>query len=97
VWGAAGPYAYDCSGLTMRAYQQVGISLPHYAQSQFYSGRQIAVADLQPGDLVFYYSPIHHVGIYIGGGMIVNAENPGVGVTVTGLFTMPYMGGVRPY
>jgi cell wall-associated NlpC family hydrolase len=97
VWGGSGPYAYDCSGLTMRAYQSVGISLPHYAQSQYNDGRRISVADLLPGDLVFYYSDIHHVGIYIGGGMIVNAENPGVGVTITGLFTMPYMGAVRPY
>lgn len=97
VWGGSGPYAYDCSGLTMRAYQSVGISLPHFAQSQYNDGRRISVADLLPGDLVFYYSDIHHVGIYIGGGMIVNAENPGVGVTITGLFSMPYMGAVRPY
>ena len=52
---------------------------------------------LQPGDLVFYYSPIHHVGIYIGHGMIVNAENPSVGVTVAPLHSMPYVGAVRPY
>jgi peptidoglycan DL-endopeptidase CwlO len=97
VWGGAGPSAYDCSGLTMRAYQSVGISLPHYALSQYNDGRRISVANLLPGDLVFYYSDIHHVGIYIGGGMIVNAENPGVGVTITGLFSMPYMGAVRPY
>jgi cell wall-associated NlpC family hydrolase len=60
-------------------------------------GRAIPASQLQPGDLVFYYSPIHHVGIYIGGGMIVNAENPSVGVTITGLYSMPFMGAVRPY
>jgi peptidoglycan DL-endopeptidase CwlO len=97
VWGGAGPSAFDCSGLTMRAYQTVGISLPHSAAAQFDSGRHIATSQLQPGDLVFYYSPIHHVGIYIGGGMIVNAENPEVGVTVVPLLSMPYDGAVRPY
>jgi cell wall-associated NlpC family hydrolase len=81
----------------MRAYQSVGISLPHSSSAQYGSGRHIAASALQPGDLVFYYSPIHHVGIYIGGGMIVNAENPSVGVAVTGLYSMPYAGAVRPY
>ena len=95
--GCAGPSAYDCSGLTMRAYQSVGIWLPHSAAAQFGDGRQIPPSQLQPGDLVFYYSPIHHVGIYIGGGMIVNAENPSVGVTVTSLYSMPFSGAVRPY
>jgi cell wall-associated NlpC family hydrolase len=97
VWGAAGPRAYDCSGLTMRAYQSVGISLPHSSSAQYGYGRHISASALQPGDLVFYYSPIHHVGIYIGHGMIVNAENPSVGVTVAPLYSMPYVGAVRPY
>ena len=97
VWGAAGPSAWDCSGLTMRAYAQVGVSLPHSSSAQSRMGRPISASALQPGDLVFYYSPIHHVGIYIGGGMIVNAENPSVGVTITGLYSMPYSGAVRPY
>jgi cell wall-associated NlpC family hydrolase len=97
VWGAAGPSSWDCSGLTMRAYAQVGVWLPHSSSAQSRMGRPIAASALQPGDLVFYYSPIHHVGIYIGGGMIVNAENPSVGVTITGLYSMPYSGAVRPY
>jgi cell wall-associated NlpC family hydrolase len=97
VYGASGMYAWDCSGLTMRAYGSVGIYLPHSAAAQFYGGRQISASQLQPGDLVFYYWPIHHVGIYIGGGMIVNAENPGTGVVTTSLYSMPFSGAARPY
>ncbi len=97
VWGASGPTSYDCSGLTMRAYARVGISLPHSSSAQFGSGRHISRGSLQPGDLVFFYSPIHHVGIYIGGGMIVHAANPGEGVTTAALDSMPYSGAVRPY
>lgn len=96
VYGAAGPSQWDCSGLTMVAWGQAGIGLPHSSGAQQGSGRRIAESDLKPGDLVFYYSPVHHVGMYIGNGLIVNAENPSVGVKVTGLHSMPYMGAVRP-
>lgn len=96
VYGAAGPNAFDCSGLTMMAWAQAGVALPHSSSAQFNSGPHIASGDLQPGDLVFYYSPISHVGIYIGNGMIVHAANPGTGVAVSGVFSMPYSGAVRP-
>jgi len=96
VYGAAGPSAFDCSGLTMMAWAQAGVALPHSSSAQFSSGPHIAESDLQPGDLVFYYSPISHVGMYIGNGMIVNAENPGSGIRVTSLHAMPYVGAVRP-
>jgi peptidoglycan DL-endopeptidase CwlO len=96
VYGAAGPNAFDCSGLTMMAWAQAGVALPHSSSAQYSSGPHIAESDLQPGDLVFYYSPISHVGMYIGNGMIVNAENPGSGIRVTGLHAMPYVGAVRP-
>jgi len=96
VYGAAGPNAFDCSGLTMMAWAQAGVSLPHSSSAQYSSGPHVAESDLRPGDLVFYYSPISHVGMYIGNGLIVNAENPSVGVKVTGLHTMPYVGAVRP-
>ncbi len=96
VYGAMGENAFDCSGLTMRAWAQAGVSLPHSSSAQFGSGPRVAAGDLQPGDLVFYYSPISHVGMYIGNGMIVHAANPGTGVAVAGLHSMPYVGAVRP-
>jgi cell wall-associated NlpC family hydrolase len=96
VYGAAGPSSFDCSGLTMMAWAQAGVALPHSSSAQYGSGPHVAASDLIPGDLVFYYSPISHVGIYIGNGMIVHAANPGAGVRVSGLHTMPYVGAVRP-
>jgi cell wall-associated NlpC family hydrolase len=96
VYGAAGPDAFDCSGLTMAAWSQAGVYLPHSSSAQYSSGPHIAASDLQPGDLVFYYSPISHVGMYIGGGRIVHAANPGTGVTISSLYSMPYSGAVRP-
>lgn len=96
VHGAAGPNAFDCSGLTMMAWAQAGVSLPHSSSMQFSGGRKIDRNDLQPGDLVFYYSPISHVGIYIGGGKIVHAANPRTGVRVAPVFSMRYAGAVRP-
>jgi len=95
VYGAAGPDSFDCSGLTMAAWSQAGVSLPHSSSAQYSSGQHISESELQPGDLVFYYSPISHVGMYIGDGQIVNALNPGSGVQVSGLHDMPYSGAVR--
>lgn len=96
VYGAAGPNAFDCSGLTMMSWAQAGVGLPHSSGAQFGSGPHVGTGDLRPGDLVFYYSPISHVGIYIGNGLIVHAANPGAGVRVAGVFSMPYTGAVRP-
>ncbi len=96
VYGAAGPSSYDCSGLTMASWAAAGVGLPHSSSAQYGSGTHIAASQLQPGDLVFYYQPISHVGMYIGNGMIVNAENPSSGIRVTGLYSMPYVGAVRP-
>lgn len=96
VYGAAGPNAYDCSGLTMRAWGAAGVGLPHSSSAQQGSGTRVSESELQPGDLVFYYSPVSHVGMYIGHGMIVNALNPSSGVRVSPLHSMPYAGAVRP-
>lgn len=96
VYGAAGPNAYDCSGLTMRAWGAAGVGLPHSSSAQMGSGPRVSASSLRPGDLVFYYSPVSHVGIYIGGGRIVHAARPGVGVTIAGVFSMPFSGAVRP-
>jgi len=96
VYGAAGPDAFDCSGLTMMAWAQAGVALPHSSSAQMGSGTPVSMSDLQPGDLVFYYSPVSHVAMYIGNGMIVHAANPSVGVTTAPVNSMPVSGAVRP-
>lgn len=83
VAAAAGPDAFDCSGLTMTAWRQAGISLPHYSYSQWNTTRRIPLSEARPGDLVFYFGgSVHHVGLYIGGGKMVHAANPGDGVRI---------------
>ncbi len=89
VWGAQGPDAFDCSGLTMFAWSAGGVSLPHSAAMQATMGVPVTRDSLQPGDLVFYYSPISHVGIYIGNGQLVHAANPSAPVNVTSVDSMP--------
>ncbi|CAN5767986.1 hypothetical protein BH20ACT6_BH20ACT6_21010 [soil metagenome] len=89
VWGAQGPDAFDCSGLTMYAWAAAGVSLPHSAAMQSTMGVPVTRDSLQPGDLVFYYSPISHVGIYIGNGQLVHAANPSAPVNVTSVDSMP--------
>lgn len=95
VRGGTGPNSYDCSGLTMTAYAQAGVGLPRTSQSQFGVGTPVSLSQLAPGDLVFYYSGISHVGIYIGNGMIVHAANPSSGVLTASVTSMPFMGGRR--
>jgi cell wall-associated NlpC family hydrolase len=96
-WGAAGPNSFDCSGLTMMAWRQAGVSLPHSSSQQYASGRRVARSDLQPGDLVFFYSPISHVGIYIGNGKMIHAPHPGDVVKIDPIsYISSYAGAVRP-
>ena len=93
---AAGPNAFDCSGLTSWAYSQVGVSIPRSSRAQFGgAGTRISKSQLQPGDLVFYYSPVSHVAIYIGDGKIVDAANSRTGVRVTSVNEMPFAGAAR--
>ncbi|MEO3813376.1 NlpC/P60 family protein [Sphaerisporangium sp. B11E5] len=95
VWGAEGPNSYDCSGLVMWAYQKVGISLPHYTGDQWTAGTHVSREEMRPGDLVFFYSDLHHVGIYIGGGMMVHAPRTGDVVRVAPIGNRPFAGAVR--
>ena len=76
-WGDAGPTYYDCSGLTMAAWAAAGVSLAHYTVTQHSQTKRISATDLQPGDLVFYGSDLHHVALYVGGGWVVHAPKPG--------------------
>ncbi|MEV4556823.1 NlpC/P60 family protein [Kitasatospora sp. NPDC049285] len=96
AWGAEGPNSYDCSGLTQMAFKAGGVSLPRVSQDQWNAGKRIAKADIQPGDLLFYYSDLHHVGIYIGNGKLLHAPRTGKNVEIVDMDVMPYMGAVRP-
>ncbi|MEY3649630.1 MAG: hypothetical protein RL370_333 [Actinomycetota bacterium] len=83
VFGAAGLVTWDCSGLTMRAYQAAGVSLPHSSAAQSRLGKQVSIKSLKPGDLLFYGRPVSHVGMYIGGGKMVHAPRSGSRVKIT--------------
>lgn len=94
-WAAAGPGAFDCSGFTMFVYAQVGVRLPHSSRAQISSGQRVSRANLQPGDLVFFGRPIHHVGIYVGDGMFVHSPRTGDVVSVDPLLR-DFSGASRP-
>ncbi|SDO79392.1 Cell wall-associated hydrolase, NlpC family [Klenkia soli] len=95
VWGAGGPGSFDCSGLTAYAYAAAGISLPHSSAAQAQLGSPVARGDLQPGDLVYFYSPVSHIGIYIGNGMMVHAPTSGDVVKVSSIDMSGYAGARR--
>jgi peptidoglycan DL-endopeptidase CwlO len=102
VWGAAGPSAYDCSGLTMAAYRSAGVWLPRVSRAQWNAGPHVGLGSLAPGDLVFFAyntgdpSTIHHVGLYVGGGAMVEAPYSGASVRVASIGRRDYIGAVRP-
>jgi cell wall-associated NlpC family hydrolase len=99
VWGGSGPNGYDCSGLTLRSWQAAGITLPRTAADQYNAGTHVPLADLQPGDLVFYAGnpgdprTIYHVAIYVGGGQVIAALHPG---TVVETMSINYVSGLLP-
>lgn len=96
VWGGSGPRTFDCSGLAMWCYDKVGISLPHSSSEQRGCGQRVARKDLEPGDLVFFGSPVHHVGIYVGGGEMIEAPYTGARVRRASAFRSDYAGACRP-
>ncbi|WP_327048524.1 NlpC/P60 family protein [Microbispora sp. NBC_01189] len=102
VWAAAGPSGFDCSGLTMRAWQRAGVSLDHWTGTQWTSGRHVPLKELRSGDLLFYgrlsRSPgtIHHVGLYIGRGMMVHAPQTGDVVRIAPIWRHDLVGATRP-
>ena len=95
VWGATGPDAFDCSGLMQAAYRSAGISLPRTTYAQINAGQRVSRSELLPGDLVFFYSGISHVGMYVGGGQMIHAPNPSAPVRVAPLDEMPFAGATR--
>jgi cell wall-associated NlpC family hydrolase len=102
-WAAAGPNSYDCSGLTMWAYAQEGVHLDHFTGDQWGEGAHVSRTELRPGDLVFFAtntsdpSTIHHVGMYVGNGQMVDAPFTGANVRYGYAFRPDYIGAVRPY
>ncbi|MEU4652414.1 NlpC/P60 family protein [Streptomyces sp. NPDC023723] len=96
VWGAEGPKAFDCSGLTSRAWAAAGLGIPRTSQEQWRQLKRVSTEDMRPGDLIIYFDDASHVGMYVGDGKVVHAPRPGRTVTVTGAGTMPILGVVRP-
>lgn len=90
IWGGTGPRGYDCSGLVQWAFKQVGINLPRTSAAQSHVGRPVSRADLRPGDLVFFYTPVSHVGIYIGNNKIFNAFESGHPIKVSDMTHLPF-------
>jgi cell wall-associated NlpC family hydrolase len=101
-WGADGPSSFDCSGLTMMSWRRAGISIDHWSVAQYGEGNHVSRVDLRPGDLVFFAydtsdaSTIHHVGIYAGNGMMINAPHTGANVRYDPAFRSDYIGATRP-
>ncbi|MFJ4875082.1 NlpC/P60 family protein [Streptomyces sp. NPDC088745] len=96
VWGATGPSSFDCSGLTQAAWRSAGVSLPRTTYTQINAGERIPRSRLAPGDLLFFYSGITHVGLYIGDGRMIHAPRPGAPVRIAPIDQMPLVGATRP-
>ncbi|MFH8405553.1 transglycosylase family protein [Streptomyces sp. NPDC018019] len=96
VYGATGPYAFDCSGLTQAAWRAAGVSIPRTSQAQWRGLKRVPLKNLRVGDLVAYYRGASHIGIYIGGGRVVEAPRPGRSVRISRVNSQPVLGAVRP-
>lgn len=96
VWGASGPDSYDCSGLTQQAWAAAGVSLTHYTGAQWNEGTAVSRSNARPGDLVFFYSDLSHVGLYVGNGLMVHAPRSGDVVRMRDINVMPIAGFRRP-
>ncbi|GAA3488676.1 C40 family peptidase [Streptomyces cremeus] len=96
VWGAEGPYAFDCSGLTQQAWRAAGRGIPRTSQEQWRLLPRVPVSQMRPGDLIVYFSDASHIAMYLGNGSMVHAPRPGRNVTVAGAGSMPILGVVRP-
>jgi peptidoglycan DL-endopeptidase CwlO len=96
VWGATGPNSFDCSGLTQAAWAAAGVTLPRTTWDQVKVGTRVSVSDMEPGDLVFYYSDISHVAMYIGNGQMIQAPHTGAVVDIQPVTEMPIYGVARP-
>jgi cell wall-associated NlpC family hydrolase len=96
VYAGSGPDVFDCSGLTAYAWAAAGVSISHNAEAQYNELPHVAQSDLQPGDLVFFGAPIHHVGLYVGGGTMIEAPYTGVDVRYHTIYRPDYAGAARP-
>jgi cell wall-associated NlpC family hydrolase len=92
AYGGTGPNSWDCSGLTQGSYKAAGVKLPHSAKAQMKYGRKVSKSQLKPGDLVFFYSPVHHVALYAGSGNVLHASRPGKPVGYLKMAYMPFAG-----
>jgi cell wall-associated NlpC family hydrolase len=95
-WGAAGPNTFDCSGLTQYVWGKAGVYLDHYTGSQWSEGQHVTPSQLEPGDLVFFGSDLHHVGLYIGNGNMIEAPYTGANVRISPYNRPDYAGAIRP-
>lgn len=95
VWAGDDPSGFDCSGLVMYVYAKLGVDLPHSSRMQYGCGTHVSRGQLEPGDLVFFGSPIHHVGMYVGDGNMINAPYSGVTVRIESMDRSDYAGATR--
>ena len=99
IFGATGPGGYDCSGLTMSAWKAAGVTIPRTATAQMQGLKAVPASAAEPGDLVFFYgdsSYVNHVGLYIGGGMVIHASRPGSPIAIAPVSSMPVVSYARP-